>query len=59
VFVFLLTAARCTFIISTIVVPGAGFDSVYGNVMEPSYMAYMVYDLRKSYPAYLVTYQQS
>ena len=43
---------------SGIVVPGAGFDSVYGSVAGP-HMAYMVYDLRKSYPAYLVTYQRS
>jgi hypothetical protein len=35
-----------------------GYDSVFGCVKDPAYMAYMVYELRKSYPAYLVTYQR-
>ena len=36
-----------------------GFDSVFGCVNAPNSMAYMVYELRKSYPAYLVTYQHA
>lgn len=43
---------------SAIVKPTDGFDSVYGSVAA-AHMAYIVYDLRKSYPAYLVTYQKS
>ncbi len=39
--------------------PTMGYDSVRGCVKDPDYMAYMVYELRKSYPAYLVTYQRS
>jgi hypothetical protein len=40
--------------------PSDGFDSIRGSVFSaPVHMAYMVYDLRRSYPAYVVTYQRS
>jgi hypothetical protein len=40
----------------TIRMPSDGFDSIRGNVREPSDFAYVVYDIAQSYPAYLLTY---
>jgi hypothetical protein len=40
--------------------PSDGYDSILGSVCDaPATMAYMVHDHRKSYPAYVVTYQRA
>lgn len=36
--------------------PSPGFDSVRGLVRSPDFYAYMLYETRMSYPAYLITY---
>jgi hypothetical protein len=37
--------------------PEAGHHSVRGKVREPDYYAYMLYETKMSYPAYLITYK--
>ena len=43
----------------SLVHPPSGFDSVRGCVLEPNFMAIMVYQPDSAYPAYLLTYKKA